>query len=291
MNKLFEPYINRFRELNADSEENAVTKEQLFSNKQTFSDSNVMHKMLSSGMVKRVDMNKYWLDEKVVANPKGILLQRYGVIILGIIIGIAWVALEGYFTTNVNDYPVIDIPDKNNMNLVTANIGNAEFLYDTNTWTIDTSTKPYTFYYNDSIDNGMVANFNAQLGGEFNYKLNDKLLKEIEKGHLSKNPFIDVTFSELRALNGELVAYVENTLTYTNEAIDQGIESGVVTEEMINASGGRDVFLNLPPMSQLTIFPVVDGHLWVFSGAYFNEEQKEEMIDAIAIAIESLDKI
>ena len=177
------------------------------------------------------------------------------------------------------------------MNLVTANIGNAEFLYDTNTWTIDTSTKPYTFYYNDSIDNGMVANFNAQLGGEFNYKLNDKLLKEIEKGHLSKNPFIDVTFSELRALNGELVAYVENTLTYTNEAIDQGIASGVVTEEMINASGGRDVFLNLPPMSQLTIFPVVDGHLWVFSGAYFNEEQKEEMIDAIAIAIESLDKI
>lgn len=291
MNKIFEPYINRFRELNAVSEENAVTKDQLFSNEQTLSDSNVMHKMLSSGMVKRVEMNKYWLDEKVVSNPKGILLQRYGVIILGIIIGIAWVALEGFFTTTVNDYSIIDIPDKSNMNLVTANIGNAEFLYDTNTWTIDTSTKPYTFYYNDSIGNGMSANFNAQLGGEFNYKLNDKLLKEIENGHLAKNPFIDVTFSELRTLNGELVAYVENTLTYTNEAIDQGIESGVVTEEMINASGGRDVFLNLPPMSQLTIFPVVDGHLWVFSGAYFNEEQKEEMIDAIAIAIESLDKI
>ena len=97
--------------------------------------------------------------------------------------------------------------------------------------------------------------------------------------------------SELKLLDGKPVAYYENTLTYTEQAIEQGIESGAITEEIIDSIGGKDVLLNAPPTSQLAIFTVSDGHLCVCSGAYFTDEQKEAIIDAIAVAIESIDVI
>ena len=75
------------------------------------------------------------------------------------------------------------------------------------------------------------------------------------------------------------------------QAIEQGIESGAITEEIIDSIGGKDVLLNAPPTSQLAIFTVSDGHLCVCSGAYFTDEQKEAIIDAIAVAIESIDVI
>lgn len=291
MNSLFEPYIKKFRELNAISEQSAVTKEQLFAENQTISDSDIMHKMLSAGIVKRTGINKYWLDENVVANPKGVLKQRFGVIILGIILGIVWVIIEGKMGVEKLNYTPIEIPDKTMMSLQKANVIDAEFMYDINKWTIDTSTKPYTFYYNESMTSGKAANFNIQVGEEFNYTLDEKLLEELVKVHTEKNPFIDVTMSELKLLDGKPVAYYENTLTYTEQAIEQGIESGAITEEIIDSIGGKDVLLNAPPTSQLAIFTVSDGHLCVCSGAYFTDEQKEAIIDAIAVAIESIDVI
>ena len=36
----------------------------------------MMHKMLSFGVVKRVGVNQYWLDEAVISNPNGVLKQR-----------------------------------------------------------------------------------------------------------------------------------------------------------------------------------------------------------------------
>jgi hypothetical protein len=81
MDSAFGPYYERFRALKAVSKDNAVSGDTLFPEGQTIRDKEAMHKMLSSGIVKRVGLDNYWLDEKVVSNPNGVLKQRLLVIL------------------------------------------------------------------------------------------------------------------------------------------------------------------------------------------------------------------
>lgn len=88
LDQAFETYYERFRELNALSKEHAVTREQLFPNGESILDADRMHKMLSMEIVKRVGMNRYWLDEKRAADGKGVLLQRIGIIVIAVVLGV-----------------------------------------------------------------------------------------------------------------------------------------------------------------------------------------------------------
>ncbi len=85
LDNTFAPYYERFRALNALSKETAVTKEELFPEGQSLLDPDRMHKMLSAQIVKRVDGNRYWLDESVASNPNKVLKQRFMVLALGIV--------------------------------------------------------------------------------------------------------------------------------------------------------------------------------------------------------------
>ena len=64
LDSAFTEYYERFRKLNALSKENAVTRAELFPDGETMIDADRMHKMLSMDIVKRVGVNRYWLDEK-----------------------------------------------------------------------------------------------------------------------------------------------------------------------------------------------------------------------------------
>lgn len=85
----FSSYYTRFRELRALDEESAVTPEELFPDGQTMIDRDRMHKMLSMDIVKRVGLNRYWLDEKRAADGKGVLRQRIVLIVVAVILGVA----------------------------------------------------------------------------------------------------------------------------------------------------------------------------------------------------------
>ena len=71
LDSAFSAYYDRFRELRALSEEDAVTLEELFPDGETMIDRDRMHKMLSMEIVKRVGANRYWLDEKRAADGIG----------------------------------------------------------------------------------------------------------------------------------------------------------------------------------------------------------------------------
>lgn len=88
LDSAFAQYYDRFRELNAVSKENAVTRADLFPDGETMIDTDRMHKMLSMDIVKRVGMNRYWLDEKRAADGKGVLKQRIIMIVVALIIGL-----------------------------------------------------------------------------------------------------------------------------------------------------------------------------------------------------------
>lgn len=87
--KAFTEYYDRFRELTALSKENAVTRAELFPDGETRIDADRMHKMLSMEIVKRVGMNRYWLDEKRAADGNGVLKQRIIMIVIAVILGLA----------------------------------------------------------------------------------------------------------------------------------------------------------------------------------------------------------
>ena len=89
LDSAFSSYYARFRELRALDKENAVTLEELFPDGQTMIDRDRMHKMLSMDIVKRVGLNRYWLDEKRAADGKGVLKQRILILVIALILGTA----------------------------------------------------------------------------------------------------------------------------------------------------------------------------------------------------------
>ena len=92
----FEKYYERFRDLDALSKENAVTRTELFPMGQSMIDADRMHKMLSSGIVKRVGFNKYWLDENRASDSNAVLKQRLMVLVCGLLFGALLVLLEKF---------------------------------------------------------------------------------------------------------------------------------------------------------------------------------------------------
>lgn len=94
MDSTFHKYYERFRELNALSKEYAVTIEELFPDKKPFLCRDRMHKMLSSGIVKRAGFNRYWLDEDRANDSKGVLKQRILVLALGLGIALILIILD-----------------------------------------------------------------------------------------------------------------------------------------------------------------------------------------------------
>ena len=89
LDSAFTAYYDRFRELRALSRENAVTMDELFPDGETIIDQKRMHKMLSMDIVKRVGMDRYWLDEKRAADGSGVLKQRILVIVIAVVLGLA----------------------------------------------------------------------------------------------------------------------------------------------------------------------------------------------------------
>ena len=88
LDSAFEKHYARFRELRAVSEENAVSREELFPEGESMIDRDRMHKMLSMNIVRRVGLNRYWLDEKKAADGNGVLKQRLILIAIAAVLAV-----------------------------------------------------------------------------------------------------------------------------------------------------------------------------------------------------------
>lgn len=94
LDSAFAGYYERFRKLGALSKDTAVTRAELFPEGESRIDMDRMHKMLSMDIVKRVGVNRYWLDEKRAADGRGVLRQRILIIIIALILGVAIAVLR-----------------------------------------------------------------------------------------------------------------------------------------------------------------------------------------------------
>ncbi len=102
MDGTFGKYYDRFKELNAVSKENAVTINELFPDERPFLMRDRMHKMLSAGIVKRVGLNRYWLDENRANDSKGVLKQRLLIIAVALGLAVLLILLEEFGIVNIS---------------------------------------------------------------------------------------------------------------------------------------------------------------------------------------------
>lgn len=77
------------------------------------------------------------------------------------------------------------------------------------------------------------------------------------------------------------VGMLETVERYTEEILDEMIELGYITEEDIEAIGGREVLLSFPDMYQIFMIARNGEDVYTFSGAYYsNDIKRDELIEA-----------
>lgn len=191
------------------------------------------------------------------------------------------------------DYPALDAPDLDTMTLSEVANGTVRVKYDASEWVADPSIDPLTFYYlADTSDEEDAVNINVKylLSGVKRLTEDDMsaLITELE-GEYSN----ELTVQEKRmcSLDGNAAIYMEGTMQITDKTIDLLIENGVFTQEEIDAIGGRDVLLSVPPVSQLYIFSVNGGDLFVCTGTYASDDQKAVVLDAMTVLARTAESV
>ena len=177
------------------------------------------------------------------------------------------------------DYPALDAPDLDTMTL--------------SEWLADPSIDPLTFYYlADTSDEENMVNINVGflLSGVKRLTEDDMsgMLAELE-GEYSN----ELTIQEKRmcSLDGSAAIYMEGTMQFTDKTIDLMIENGAFTQEEIDAFGGRDALLSVPPVSQLYIFSVNGGDLFICTGTYFSADQKADVLEGMTVLARTAESV
>ena len=101
------------------------------------------------------------------------------------------------------------------------------------------------------------------------------------------------TVVELQTIQDETVIYMESMEQYTEEVIDNMLAAGSLTEETIEAVGGREAMLAFAPTPKISIFAYVEGELFSFSGSYEMEdgnEGRQALLDCLTLMITTAEK-
>lgn len=182
-------------------------------------------------------------------------------------------------------YPVIEAAAFDGASLAPAEDGTLRVAYPADMYTPAPDFSPLTLWLNETIDAEQSANINIQKSEAFPETLNQELLDEMLAAQKTVEgaEALTINVAEVRELNGEPVFYLENVTQINDAVIDLMIAEGVLTEEMIEQAGGREVFKAIPPTKSVAIYGIVDGYLTMYTGTYYDDAHKQTLIDTMTI--------
>ena len=191
--------------------------------------------------------------------------------------------LAGCGTVSEEDYPPLEKVDLSSMTLET--VGNSTFSvqYPAGKWIGSDGTSPLIIYYTDTLDTGEAVNINVQQSGTYSGKFTEKYMNKLTDGITESFPNIEILNAELRSINGKSVIYTETVTRFNDEMLDRLLEQGVLTQEDIDGAGGRDAILSIPPTDQITLYAVTGAYLYIYTGTYFEESQKADLLQAMTV--------
>lgn len=191
--------------------------------------------------------------------------------------------LAGCGAVSEEDYPPLEKVDLSSMTLET--VGNSTFSvqYPAGKWIGSDGTSPLIIYYTDTLDTGEAVNINVQQSGTYSGKFTEKYMNKLTDGITESFPNIEILNAELRSINGKSVICTETVTRFNDEMLDLLLEQGVLTQEDIDGAGGRDAILSLPPTDQITLYAVTGAYLYIYTGTYYEESQKADLLQAMTV--------
>lgn len=190
------------------------------------------------------------------------------------------------------NYPALDAPDLDTMTLSQVANSSVRVKYDADEWIAVPNLDPLTFYYmetSDSEDEAVNININY-LGGDVN-RLAEGDMADLVAGLTEAYSDLNLQVKEMRTLAGEPVIYMEGTMQMTDQMIDQLIQQGAFTQEDIDALGGREVLLAIPPTDQVYLFVNNGGDLFLCTGTYYADDQKAVVVDAMTVLARTAESV
>lgn len=85
------------------------------------------------------------------------------------------------------------------------------------------------------------------------------------------------------SINGKSVIYTETVTRFNDEMLDRLLEQGVITQDDVDTAGGRDAILSIPPTDQITLYAVTGAYLYIYTGTYYEESQKADVLEALTV--------
>lgn len=191
--------------------------------------------------------------------------------------------LAGCGTVSEEDYPPLEKVDLSSMTLGTVSNSTFSTQYPVGKWTGTDGTSPLIIYYNDTIDSGKAVNINVQQSGIYSGKFTEKYMNKLVESITESFPNIEILNAELRSINGKSVIYTETVTQFTDEVLDRLLEQGVITQTDIDNAGGREAILATPPTDQVTLYAVIGPYLYIYTGTYYEESQKADVLEALTV--------
>lgn len=191
--------------------------------------------------------------------------------------------LAGCGTVNEEDYPPLEKVDLTSMTLETVSNSTFSMQYPADKWTGTDGTSPLIVYYNDTAESSQAVNINAQQSGTYSGKFTEKYMNKLVESITESFPNIEFVKAELRSINGKSVIYTETVSGFSDEMLDLLLEKGVLTQDAIDAAGGREAILAIPPTDQVTLYAVTGAYLYVYTGSYYEESQRADVLEALTV--------
>jgi len=190
------------------------------------------------------------------------------------------------FEPDPSTFPSMDGVEIDNMTLAEAQNDQIKVSYDTDFWAVQENSALITLLSIETMENEFKTNINVQVSsayeGPFKAKDRNALYQTFSSyGYTSFDTF------ELRRLDDEVIIYADMTTKFTEKNIDQMIKKGLLTEEYLEVMGGRDYLLTIPTTYQTMIYTICDGHICVYTGTCYDEEQKAEVLEQILVMIDT----
>lgn len=189
-------------------------------------------------------------------------------------------------------YPSMRCVDISDLSLSKVSNSVMSLRYPDELWYGVDDREPLTIYYRSTMGTDRVVNINADKLFECRTAPTERDMNDIVDGLKEMYAStIDIKSAELRDLNGSTVIYMESTLRFTDDMIDDWLESGRLTQADLDAMGGREVLLALPPTEQMFLYLMKDGWLYLYTGTYFEEKYYDMVLDTITVLAQTTESV
>lgn len=176
-------------------------------------------------------------------------------------------------------------------NMEEASSGGYTAQYDADQWVFD-DTLGFAIYdkeiYESGNPDGNCPNVNVVVSQAYKGPLTeddmDSIISQVESLGITG---FKIDMNEMRAFMDEPVIYYEATVALTDDMIDLMIEQGAITEADIEALGGREALMESGSTNQAAVCAIVDGNIIIVTGTYYDDAQKDTIVDAIKMLIKT----